>query len=101
MALFPQNTWFSQIQSTGARVTFLVFILARSYLRNPLSQRHIQTPVPLPEPENLEELRRELVLNEEKTGWSQNRAQRTLAENGPGVTTGPCAYHHYNIGLRV
>lgn len=55
-------------------MTFLVFVLTVSYLRNPVSQRHIRKAVTLAEPENSEWLRRGLVPNEEKASRSQNRA---------------------------
>lgn len=45
--------------------------------------------VTLAGPENRGWLRKGSVSNEETTGWPQNRAQRTLAENGPGETAVP------------
>ena len=36
--------------------------------------------------------------NKEKAGWSQNTAQRTLAEDGPGVTNVPCTCYYHNWG---
>lgn len=71
-------------------MTFLVFIITVLYLRNRLSQRHIRQAITLAEPENSEGLRKGLVPKEGKAGWSQNRARRTLVENGPGMTTVLC-----------
>ena len=77
--LFSKYLVFSDIER-GTRVTFLVFTLSVSCLRNPLSVRQIGMAVTRAEQRAKNVLERE----DQGPGWPQDRAQRDLAEKGQG-----------------